>query len=312
VIAILGGLSAAALWATANLASSRSTRLIGAASTVAWMLLVGLIVAAPFAAASGPLPTITPTLAVWLAASGFGSVIGLLLIYRGMRIGKVGVVLALASTEGAIAAVFAVVAGESLSLPTSLVLGAVAVGIAIVAFASGDAAATSETDAGSGSSGMLSADVPHPASVAGTLRAALSAEQRAVLYGAAAAIAFGFSIYGTARVGIALPIMLAVLPARVVGVTFVFVPLALTGRLRMTRRAAPLVAIVGLGEVLGNVAFVVGARESIAIASVLASQYAAFAAVAAFFLFRERLSPKQRSGFVIIAVGVAVLTGVRG
>jgi drug/metabolite transporter (DMT)-like permease len=311
VIAILGGLSAAALWATANLASSRSTRLIGAASTVAWMLLVGLVVAAPFAAASGPLPTITPTLAVWLAASGFGSVIGLLLIYRGMRIGKVGVVLALASTEGAIAAVFAVVAGESLSLPTALVLGAVAVGIAIVAFASGDAAA-SETDSSSGSTVGLSAEVPHRSSIADNFRAPLSAEQRAVLYGAAAAIAFGFSIYGTARVGIALPVMQAVLPARVVGVAFVFVPMAITGRLRMTRRAAPLVAIVGLGEVVGNVAFVVGARESIAIASVLASQYAAFAAVAAFFLFRERLSPKQRSGFVIIAVGVAVLTGVRG
>ncbi len=275
------------------------------------MLLVGLIVAAPFAVASGPLPPITPTLAVWLAASGFGSVIGLIFIYRGMRIGKVGVVLALASTEGAIAAVFAVVAGESLSLPTTLVLGAVAVGVAIVAFAGG-AAVTLEADSDSGSAGVPGAGVVRPGSVAGTLRAALSAEQRAVLYGAAAAIAFGFSIYGTARVGIALPIIMAVLPPRIVGVTCVFVPLALTGRLRMTRRAAPLVAIVGLGEVLGNLAFVVGARQSIAIASVLASQYAAFAAVAAFFLFRERLSPKQRSGFVVIAVGVAVLTGVRG
>ena len=58
--------------------------------------------------------------------------------------------------------------------------------------------------------------------------------------------------------------------------------------------------------------FILGSHESIAIASVLASQYAAVAAVAAFFLFRERLSRGQRSGFVAIAVGLAILTAVRG
>jgi drug/metabolite transporter (DMT)-like permease len=88
--------------------------------------------------------------------------------------------------------------------------------------------------------------------------------------------------------------------------------MALAGRLRMTRRAAPLVVVIGLGEVLGNASYVVGARESIAIAAVLASQFAAVAAVAAFFLFRERLSPRQRSGVVAIAVSVAILTAVRG
>jgi drug/metabolite transporter (DMT)-like permease len=87
--------------------------------------------------------------------------------------------------------------------------------------------------------------------------------------------------------------------------------MALAGRLRMTRHAAPLVVITALGEVLGNVAYVVGARESIAIAAVLACQYAAIGAVAAFFLFRERLSRLQRSGVVAIAVGVAILTAVR-
>ncbi len=294
MIAILGGFGAAVLWAAANLASSRSSRIIGASSTVAWMMLVGLVVATPFAVASGPLPTITPTLALWLTASGVGGVIGLLLVYRGLRIGQVGVVLALASTEGAIAAVFAVVAGESLTIPTALVLGVIAIGVATVALASGVATEPEELDGGAGP------------------RAGLGAERRAALFGAAAAIAFGFSIYGTARAGISLPIALAVLPARVVGVAFVFVPLALAGRLRMTRRAAPMVVIVGLGEVLGNAAYVVGARESIAVASVLASQFAALAALAAFLLFRERLSTRQRSGFVAIAVGIAILTLVRG
>ncbi|HEX7497084.1 MAG TPA: EamA family transporter, partial [Candidatus Limnocylindrales bacterium] len=100
MIAILGGLGAAFLWAAANLASSRSSRLIGASSTLATMMLVGLLVTLPFVPFAGPLPPLTPILAFWLAASGLGSVIGLFFVYRGLRIGKVGPVLAIASTEG--------------------------------------------------------------------------------------------------------------------------------------------------------------------------------------------------------------------
>jgi drug/metabolite transporter (DMT)-like permease len=299
MIAILGGLGAAALWATANLASSRSSRMIGASSTVAWMMLVGLAVTTPFALVSGPLPDITPTLAVWLTASGLGGVIGLMFMYRGLRIGKIGVVLALASTEGAIAAIISVVAGESLTLASALVLGVIAIGVAIVALAGGEAAEPVE-------------DEPAAVDASARPRTAASLERRAALFGAAAAIAFGFSVYGTAMAGKSLPLVLAVMPARVVGVALVFLPMAVAGRLRMTRRAAPLVVIVGLCEVLGNASYILGARESIAIASVLASQFAAFAAVAAFFLFRERLTLHQRSGFVAIAIGVAVLTIVRG
>jgi drug/metabolite transporter (DMT)-like permease len=293
MIAILGGLGAAALWAAANLASSRSSRLIGASSTVAWMMLVGLAVTTPFAAVSGPLPPITPTLAVWLVASGLGGVIGLLLVYRGLRIGKIGVVLALASTEGAIAALLSVVAGEALTLASAVVLGVIAIGVMTVALASGGAAEPTGVDAGAGPG------------------VGLSLERRAAFFGAAAAIAFGFSIYGTAMAGKSLPLVMAVMPARVVGVGFVFIPMAFARRLQMTRRAAPFVVVVGLGEVLGNASYIVGSRESIAVASVLASQFAAFAAVAAFFLFHERLSRPQRSGFVAIAVGVAILTVVR-
>jgi drug/metabolite transporter (DMT)-like permease len=302
MIAILGGLGAAAFWATANLASSRSSRMIGATSTVAWMMLVGLVVTTPFALVSGPLPDITPTLAVWLTASGVGGVVGMMLLYRGLRIGKIGVVLALASTEGAIAAIISVVAGETLTLASALVLGVIAIGIAIVALAGGEAVEPAETEA---TVATVAGSVARP-------KTAAAIERRAALFGAAAAIAFGFSIYGTAMAGKSLPLVLAVLPARVVGVALVFVPMAIAGRLQLARRAVPLVVVVGVCEVLGNASFILGARESVAIASVLASQFAAFAAVAAFFLFRERLTLPQRSGFVAIAIGVAVLTIVRG
>ena len=312
MIAILGGFGAAVLWAAANLASSRSSRLIGAGSTVAWMMLVGLVVTTPIAIAGGPVPPITPTLAVWLTASGVGGVIGLLLVYRGLRIGKVGVVLALASTEGAIAAIFSIISGESLSIPVLLTLGLIAVGIATVALAGGTAAEFAEAALAGAADGTLEAGPAGEAAAAARLRIALGTEQRAALFGAGAAVAFGFAIFGTARAGQSLPIILAVMPARVAGVSLVFVPMALAGRLQLSRKAVPLILIVAAGEVLGNISYVIGSRESIAIASVLASQFAAVSAIAAFFLFRERLSPRQRYGFVAIAVGLAILTLVRG
>lgn len=287
MIAILGGLGAAIMWASANLTSSRSSRLIGASSTVAWMMLVGLVMATPVALVSGPLPALTPTLAVWLAGSGLGAVIGLLFMYRGLRIGTVGVISALASTEGAIAAVMAVIAGERLTIPVVAMLCVITAGVAVVALATGDAAGSDKENAG------------HD-------------ERRAVLFGVAAAICFGVGIYATAQVGMVLPPFVALMPVRVVGVVGVFLPLALTGRLRMTRRAAPMVVLIGVADVLGNAAYILGARESIAIAAVLATQYAAVGAVAAFFLFRERLSSPQRSGIVVITVGIAILAAVRG
>ncbi|HEX7590668.1 MAG TPA: EamA family transporter [Candidatus Limnocylindrales bacterium] len=302
MIAILGGLGAAVLWATATLTSSRAGRLIGPSSTVAWMMAVGLLVATPLALASGPIPAMTPNLVLWMAGSGLGGVIGLLLVYRGLSLGKVGVVAALASTEGAIAAVVSVIAGESMTIPVAALLCVIAGGIAVVAFLNGtaDAAATGAADV---------ADAGEAAAGAKEIRVA--SERQAVLCGAAAAICFGVSIYSTAKVGASLSPIAAVLPVRVVGVVAVFVPLLLSGRLRITRRSVPMVLLIGVAEVFGNAAYVVGAQDSIAIAAVLASQFAVVTAIAAFVIFGERLSLYQRSGVAVIAMGVALLTLVR-
>ena len=49
------------------------------------------------------------------------------------------------------------------------------------------------------------------------------------------------------------------------------------------------------------------ARESIAVASVLSSMFAPIAAVAAYVVFRERLSRRQIVGIAAVVVGVAAL-----
>jgi drug/metabolite transporter (DMT)-like permease len=93
-------------------------------------------------------------------------------------------------------------------------------------------------------------------------------------------------------------------------VAAVTIPLALSRRLTLSRAALPLVAFTGLAEVLGFVCFAVGARDSVAIAAVLGSQFAAVASVAAYLFLHERLTRLQLSGVVLIVAGVAALTWV--
>jgi drug/metabolite transporter (DMT)-like permease len=108
-----------------------------------------------------------------------------------------------------------------------------------------------------------------------------------------------------------LPLAWTVLPARVAGVVGVTIPLVLMRRLRIVRPAVPFVVLVGIAEVAGTLTYAYGSRDSAAIAAVIASQFAGIAAVAAFFLFGERLNRVQVGGVITIAIGVALLAAAQ-
>jgi drug/metabolite transporter (DMT)-like permease len=280
MIAVLAGLGAAVAFATATLCSSRSTRMIGPWAVLAWVMLVGLAITAPAAAVSGS-PDASASDVAWLALSAVGNVTGLLLAYTALRIGKVGIVAPIVSTEGAIAAVIAVVAGEQVSAGAGATLVLIAVGILLAAVAR-DEQPLEEQRVG-----------------------------RSAAFALAAAFAFGASLYATGRLSDDLALAWLLLPARLLGVLAIGVPLVLSSRLRLTRRAVPLVVVAGACEIAGFGLFAVGARHGIAVSAVLASQFAAVAAVAAYLLFRERLGRVQVVGVAAIAIGVAVLAGLQ-
>jgi drug/metabolite transporter (DMT)-like permease len=282
MIAVLGGLGAACAWAISTLCSSRSSRLIDPPSVVAWIMLVGLLITAPLAAADGVPAALHGSAITWLVISGAGNVVGLVISYAAMRIGQVAIVAPIVSTEGAIAATIAVVAGETLAPGVGITLAVIALGVSLSAVpAEGMSEEHRER---------------HP---------------RAVGLAVLAACSFGASLYATARAGTQLPSSWVVLAARVIGVAALAIPLALTGRLHLTRRAAPLVVASGVCEVLGFFSFTAGARHGIAVAAVLSSQFAALAAVGAYFLFAERLSRIQLIGVVTVIAGVAILSALR-
>ena len=279
MIAILGGLGAATVFATATLCSSRSTRMIGAGPVLSWVMMLGFVIVVPWAVAEGVPEGLDARSAGWLVVAGLGNVLGLLLAYSALRLGKVGIVAPIVSTEGAIAAVISVIAGEQIKEGVGVTLGVIAFGILL-------AAATREAQS----------------------TARKTADWIVALDAVGAAVSFGFSLYATARVSAELPIVWALLPARVVGVLLVALPLALTARLRLTRRALPLVIASGIAEVLGFALFAIGSRHGIAVSAVLASQFGAIAGVAAFLLFRERLAAVQLAGVAMIVLGVSLLS----
>ena len=279
MIAILGGLGAACCWAAATLSASRASRMIGAAPVLAWVMILGFVGLAPVAAFSG-VPSASGATWAWLWAAGTANVVGLLLVYAGLRVGKIGIVAAIASTEGAITAVIAAIAGEPLTAATMAVLAFTAGGVFLAALAPGHGPVNEHAG-------------------------------RAALFAACAAMLFGFGLYASGHVSAEVPAVWVVFPARVIGVIAVALPLVARRRLQIVRRAIPLVAVAGIGEVVGFVSFTFGARHSIAITAVLSSQFAAIAAAAAYLRFREKLARFQIAGVVAIVVGVAVLTALR-
>jgi drug/metabolite transporter (DMT)-like permease len=266
-------------WGAGTFCSARSSRIIGAWSVVAWVMLFGLV-ANVAVIAVGPRPgSLGATDIAWMLVSGLANAAGLLLEYTALRRGKVGIVTPMASTEGAIAAVLAVATGEALGAATAGLLAIVVVGVVLAGVAPEEP----------------SPDQP---------------KSGAIWLAALAALSFGVGIFATGHLSASLPAGWAVLPPRLVGVALVATPLALSRRLRLSRSALPLVAFTGIAEVLGFVCFAVGARHSVAIAAVLGSQFAAVASVAAYVFLRERLTRLQLVGVVLIVVGVAALTWV--
>src|SRR5207249_4348914 len=165
--------------------------------------------------------------------SGCGNVFGLLVVYAALRIERVGVVAPICSTEGAIAALIAAVRGEAISGGTGAALAVIPVGIVLASIRRDE-------------------EGRH--------------DFRGALLSIVAAGIFGTGIYAAGRVSTEVPLTWALLPPRAVGVLVIALPLVVGSRLRLTRRALPLVVLSGLAEVAGFACLTLGARHGIAIA----------------------------------------------
>ena len=311
MVAIFGGLGAAVLWAAATLCSSRSSRMLGSRVVLGWVMVVGVIVGLPIAVVSPGPATLEPSTLALLGLAGICYVVGLQLTYAALRIGKVSIVAPIVATEGAVAALIAVALGDTIGVAAGLMLAVIATGVVLSTLEPGRA------DVPAGDFDMVAdaLDGPAPEAAApGTTPTATGERpidtRRAVLLSVGAALVFGVGLVAAGKSAALVPVAWVALTARLVGIVVVVIPLVLQGRLRVTRVALPLVVIAGVGEVIGSMLSAWGSRDSIAITAVMGSQFAAFAAVAAYFLFGERLGRLQVAGVALIVGGVTVLAAV--
>ena len=126
-------------------------------------------------------------------------------------------------------------------------------------------------------------------------------------FAAGAATCFGVSLFAAGQASASVPIGWVALPARVVGVAILAGALVAGARPLVAPRLGRIAMVAGVFEVLGILSFAWGAREGIAITSVVASQFAALAALGAFLFFGERLVRRQVIGVGVLAAGVAMV-----
>jgi drug/metabolite transporter (DMT)-like permease len=300
LIGLLGGLGAAVSWAAAALTAARASRAIGATPTLAWVMVIGLLAIAPTLAFADPGSLGAGTIG-WLMLAGAANVAGLALEYLALRLGSIGVVAPLCSTEGAIAAVIAAIFGQLPSAATLVTLAVILAGVVL--------SSTSEDGAGApGGDGIAVAPDPVPS------RAGVGAHQnatRAAVLSIAAAILFGLNLYALARAGNQASVVWELWPARIVGTIAVALPLAARGGLKPPGRAWPYVVGSGIAEVTGILAYAAGARHGVAIPAVVGSQFAGLAALGGYLLLGERIGRRRVAGLVTIAVGVAALAALQ-
>lgn len=313
--AILGGLAAAVLWATATLASSRSSRMIGSRVVLAWVMVVGTIVGLPLALVTGVPRVVTVEAWAWMALAGVCYSAGLYATYRALSFGKVSIVAPIVATEGAIGALIAVALGDTLGLAAMVLLALIAAGVVLAAIepARPDVpAGTIELAADALDGPAVEVDGGEPPSVSGAAVPFAEAQvpdrtREAALLAITAALIFGVGLVSAGKAAMLVaPIWVAV-SSRIVGLAIVALPLVLQGRFTVTRRALPLVIVAGIGEVIGSTSAAWAATASIPISAVLGSQFAAIAAVVAYLLFGERLSRSQVLGVILIVAGVSAL-----
>lgn len=269
------GLVAAVTWGSGDFAGGLLARRAPVLGVVMVSQVVGTVLALAIAVGRGetmPLASDVP----WSIAAGLTGGIGIVALYRGLAVGRMGVV---APVTGVLAAAIPVVFGVAVEgLPSQLVV--VGIGLAIVAVV-----LVSRVDDGrSGPTGLGLAVLSGVA--IGGFGVAISQ--------VSAGHAFGpLTIMRTSE-------------ALLVGA------IILAGRQawRTDRRLLPAMAGVGVLDMAGNAGFILAVQAgSLAIAAILSSLYPVTTVVLATVVLREPVTRSHAIGIALAAAAIACIAG---
>ncbi len=269
-ITVLLGLASAVVWGLPDVALARATRAVGVVPVVVGSLLIGLLVTSPVLLFAGGLPTITLRAAAMLIGAGALTLLAYLIAFTAFQRGKVSVVAPIIACEGAVAAVIAILLGEQLDQRVLMLLPVAIIGVVLAAMGGGGAG---------GANGAVRAAIAALIWGGVLLTAAPVADEVGVIW--------GFWLVRLAAFACALPIGLALRTAT------------------KGRRDWRNVVIWGVGDSVAYLLYVAAAdRGPVAVAGVLAAQFATVGVIAGMVFLKERPLPRQWVGIVLVLLAV--------
>jgi len=132
----------------------------------------------------------------------------------------------------------------------------------------------------------------------------------AIVLAAGAALAIGCFVFFLGKAASGGSTLSALAGARIGSLTLLLAWAGLThASLRVGRRAALVVVVVGLADLAANALFAFAAQRGLlAVVSVLGSLYPVVTVLLAHLLLQERISRTQRLGVAVALIGVAVVS----
>jgi drug/metabolite transporter (DMT)-like permease len=269
------GLTAVVCWGVPDVWLAQATRSVGPFAAVFGSVLIGIALIAPAALFVDP-PEWTARGVLLAVLLGALTACGYYAGFTAFRNGAVSIVAPIIACEGAVAAALAVAAGDAVHGSVLAFLAVATVGVVLAAMGEGGGRA-------------------------GALPAAL------------AAAIWGVILVLSSPVADDLGVFWAFLLIRVSALVWML-PLALRSGAALRWRGDPWrVAVWALGDSSAYLAFVAAAnRGPVAVASVLAAQFATVAVIVATAFFGERPRRRQLVGVVLVIVAVTAIAAVSG
>lgn len=272
------GLASAAAWGASDFGGGLTSRRVSVFALVFATQLVGMVVAAALALVRGETIGGVEDIA-WAVLAGTLGMVGILSLYAGLAVGRMGVV---APVTGVLGAMVPVVVGIVLEgLPPAVVL--VGIGTAILAV-------------------VMVSRVPGEAGQRSGIELALLGGLAIGAFNVAITrVEEGF-VFGALTV------------LRVTAAVLLGAAIAVTRRpVAIPRRLLPTVVGIGLLDMAGNATFLFAAQAGpLAVAAVLSSLYPVGTVILAALVLRERVTRGHGVGIALAAVAIVLIASGRG
>ena len=275
-ITVVLGVLCALAWGLPEVQLARAARNLGIVPTVIGSIVIGLVVTSPIIFFSGGLPHITGKGAVLIIGMGILTLAGYLVGFSAFQKGKLTIVAPTIACEGAVAALFAILLGETMDTRVLLLLPVAVIGVVLAAMG------TSEEGQSSGA-----------------LRAAFAALIWGGILTMAAPVADEVGVIW----GFVLVRVVALLLALPIGIK-----MGVTANARFDWKN---VAAWGIGDSIASLLYVAAAdRGPVAVAGVLAAQFATVGVIVGMVFMKERLRLRQWVGIVTVIAAVTAIAAV--